>query len=302
MRRGMSTRRTPPPPPLLSAFVMAVAGAAGKALFATASATNGLHVYRRDALLTAVTDRPPGTGLLTVSNHKSVLDDPLLLGALLPWSLLTDPSRMRWGLCAVDICWQGRAAAAVLTAGKVLPIVRRGGLGQPELTRYAALLGRGDWLHVFPEGRVSQEGMTYARHGLGKMVVAAMEAAPPGSPPPLLLPIYHEGVERVMPQEAATHELLSVAPRLGQTAYVMVGEAVDLVPALARGAGCFAARAVAARALPPGAPLPDPPECMALYADVCTAASTALRLLRARLRATVAEEEGVDLGDPYEVS
>ncbi|OSX79318.1 hypothetical protein BU14_0082s0082 [Porphyra umbilicalis] len=279
---------------------MAVAGAAGKALFA--GPTNRLCVYRRDALLAAVTQRPAGVGLLTVSNHKSVLDDPLLLGALLPWSLLTDVRRMRWGLCAVDICWQGAAAAAVLTAGKVLPIVRRGGLAQPELSRYGALLGRGEWLHVFPEGRVAQEGMAYARHGLGKMVVTAMEAAPAGTPPPTLLPVYHEGVERVMPQDGATHELLSVAPRLGQTAYVMVGEALDLVPVLAAHAGCFAARAAAARGRPPGAPLPDPPECLALYADVCEAASTALRLLRARLRSTVAEEEGVDLGDPYEVS
>lgn len=63
---------------------------------------NRFSVRRKQNLLDAVYKRERGTGLLTISNHQSMLDDPGLWAALLPW-WRTSPSRMRWSLCTEDV-------------------------------------------------------------------------------------------------------------------------------------------------------------------------------------------------------
>jgi monolysocardiolipin acyltransferase len=62
-----------------------------------------------------------------------------------------------------------------------------------ESTRSARLL-EGDWVHVFPEGRVNQSGTLLhpLRWGVGKLI-ASVTANSPSGLPPLVLPIYHTG-------------------------------------------------------------------------------------------------------------
>ena len=63
---------------------------------------NTFKVIRLNTLLNLVFKRPAGVGLLTVSNHQSVFDDPGLWGAMLPfWKLA--PQKLRWSLCTEDI-------------------------------------------------------------------------------------------------------------------------------------------------------------------------------------------------------
>ena len=54
---------------------------------------------------------------------------------------------------------------------------RGGGLDQPNLAVMAKQLGEhGDWLHVFPEGRISYDGkLADLRWGVGRMVCDAMK-------------------------------------------------------------------------------------------------------------------------------
>ena len=55
--------------------------------------------------------------------------------------------------------------------GKTLPIERGHGLQQPAMQTAAELLARGDWVHVFPEGRVGYSGRLQAcKWGVGKLV------------------------------------------------------------------------------------------------------------------------------------
>jgi hypothetical protein len=63
---------------------------------------NRFKAVRRNVLLDLVFKRPSKRGLLTVSNHQSVFDDPGLWGALLPFWRLR-PERLRWSLCTEDI-------------------------------------------------------------------------------------------------------------------------------------------------------------------------------------------------------
>ncbi|CAG8281431.1 unnamed protein product [Penicillium salamii] len=82
-------------------------------------------------------------GLITVSNHISVMDDPLLWGIL--------PMRFwnkRWSFGSYDICYQTRPLSLFFTMGKVLPCHRSahskfGGLGQPAMTEAIRLLSKG---------------------------------------------------------------------------------------------------------------------------------------------------------------
>ena len=56
---------------------------------------NKFVIKRGDILLNAVFHRPKGSGLLTVSNHQSMLDDPGIWAAALPfWRL--NPEKLRW--------------------------------------------------------------------------------------------------------------------------------------------------------------------------------------------------------------
>lgn len=63
---------------------------------------NRFTTKRKDILLQHVFEREAGQGLLTVSNHQSVLDDPGLWAALLPWWRL-HPDKFRWTICTEDV-------------------------------------------------------------------------------------------------------------------------------------------------------------------------------------------------------
>ncbi|KAJ6161119.1 hypothetical protein N7470_004515 [Penicillium chermesinum] len=109
------------------------------------SKVNGLDEFTE--LLDSRRDPSQRTkGLITVSNHISVMDDPLI------WGLL--PTRFwnkRWSFGSHDICFQGRwvlPLSLFFTMGQVLPTHRLahskfGGLGQPAMTEAIRLLSKG---------------------------------------------------------------------------------------------------------------------------------------------------------------
>lgn len=198
-------------------------GLAGICRAFMSSATDVTITGAAAGLAAALAARPPGQALLTVSNHASALDDPLVVSALLPPGLEADPRRLRWTLCATDRCFTNPAAAAFFRAGKVLPVERGAGLAQPGMRVAEALLGRGDWVHVFPEGTRSKDGRVRpARKGVGRLAVAAARAAATsGAPPPLLLPFAHTGMLGVTPPGA-------VIPRPGGVVRIAVGEPISV--------------------------------------------------------------------------
>ena len=58
-----------------------------------------------------------------------------------------------------------------LLNGKVLPIERGRGTEQAIMRIAADLVRRGDWLHVFPEGRVNYTGrLGPCKQGIGKVI------------------------------------------------------------------------------------------------------------------------------------
>eukprot|EP01041_Mallomonas_annulata_P009926 gene9926-20641_t len=63
---------------------------------------NRFKAIRRNILLEFIFRRPKGRGLLTVSNHQSVFDDPGLWAAVLPWWRMR-PDQTRWTICTEEV-------------------------------------------------------------------------------------------------------------------------------------------------------------------------------------------------------
>jgi len=178
--------------------------------------TNLCHttVHGHDHLAAALA-RAPSAPLITVSNHVAALDDPLLLGALLPKQECRDTAKIRWTMCASDRCFKSRLLSPLFRAGKVLKTERGAGLEQPAMWAAEQRLAAGEWVHVFPEGTRSRDGgrtLGRVRWGIGRLVVSCPE-------PPIVLPFVHSGMDKVMPRG-------SVLPRTNQDIEVSIGKPV----------------------------------------------------------------------------
>lgn len=152
-----------------------------------------------------------GRGLLTISNHVSLYDDPLLTSNFARMSY----DKIRWvGADALNFFGSGRKAW-FFGSGRVVPIVRGGGINQPGMQFLRDRLAEGEWVHMFPEGGRTRdpEGrmMPEFKNGIGWLIAQAK---------PLVLPFYHHGMMGILPVGAGI-------PRPGNRVRVVFNEPVD---------------------------------------------------------------------------
>ncbi|KAK0674248.1 putative lysophosphatidylcholine acyltransferase [Cercophora samala] len=193
-------------------------------------------------------------GLLTVSNHVSVLDDPMVWG-LLPLSYAFNPNNLRWTLGAHDICFKNQLFSTFFTHGQVLPCHRskhsiHGGLFQPCMTQAIRLLShpspsppsspyytttgtdsilsplnhphyrRYSWVHVFPEGLVHQHpdvDLRYFKWGVARLILES-------EPSPDVVPMFIDGTQKCMAEDRGFPKFL---PRVGKKVKVTFGGVLD---------------------------------------------------------------------------
>lgn len=183
---------------------------------------NTSHFNNTEVLMEAIEQRPKEVGLITVSNHTSTLDDPMLFSAMLPWSFfLTEHHHKgnRWTLCAREMCYRNAFLSQFFKSGKTLPVERGAGLDQPVMQVVASAVAAGDWVHMFPEGKINYTGhLAPLRWGVGKLFCDAYMHS---GHVPIVLPFYHSGMGDVMPKKARI-------PRPGNTVTVTFGRPIDL--------------------------------------------------------------------------
>ncbi|KAH7524547.1 N-acylphosphatidylethanolamine synthase isoform X2 [Ziziphus jujuba] len=177
---------------------------------AYASLFNSTFIHNADTLIRLVQSRPPRIPLITVSNHMSTLDDPLL------WGFRGFPTcnhkLARWVLAAEDICFKNR---------KCIPITRGAGIYQKHMNEALDRLSDGEWLHTFPEGKVSQEDAPIRRlkWGTASLIVRAPIT-------PIVLPIVHNGFEQVMPEKFFWGRRPPI-PLCNKNINIIVGEPIE---------------------------------------------------------------------------
>ncbi|KAA1470850.1 hypothetical protein DENSPDRAFT_775253 [Dentipellis sp. KUC8613] len=191
-------------------------------------------------LMNALNDkeRALGRGVVTVSNHISTLDDPLTWGVL-PARTYWNTRMTRWSLGAADIIFTNPVFAAFFRNGQVLKTVRGDGIYQPALDSAIEKLQRGQWVHLFGEGKVCQSD-TYVyengkvkiprfKWGIGRILMETTR-------PPVIIPMWLTGFDKLMPEgRKAPWKFL---PRVGTQLSVTFGEPIppeDIRVALAPG-------------------------------------------------------------------
>ncbi|XP_002528540.3 N-acylphosphatidylethanolamine synthase isoform X1 [Ricinus communis] len=160
---------------------------------AVSNLLNTSSVHNADTLIHLVRSRPSGVPLITVSNHMSTLDDPVMWG--FNGFPTCDSNLARWVLAAEDICFKNPVFSYFFRLGKCIPITRGAGIYQEHMNEALEHLSNGAWLHTFPEGKVCQEDAPIRRlkWGTASLIVRAPVT-------PIVLPIVHRGFEEVMPE------------------------------------------------------------------------------------------------------
>ena len=136
---------------------------------------------------------------------------------------------------------------------QALPIWRGGGVDQPLLLDVARRLSAGNWVHIFPEGRVIQSGHLaldqitprsadqLTRYGRLKWGVGKLIAHSPV--PPLVIPLHHQGMPAILPQNKHWREdgrggvlfdnkVISWVPGTGHRVRVEFGPPVEVASLL----------------------------------------------------------------------
>ena len=151
-------------------------------------------------------------GLLTISNHCSIMDDPGIWAGTLPLQKLT-LNNMRNIVMVEESYYQlGRLSASILHGLNCLPIRRDDvrGLQSPQLyelqKRLNGISSKREWCHIMVEGRIYQPSRFELPHGnslpqLGQFRLDAAKliaTSPPSKT--VVLPIYHWGMHNIFPE------------------------------------------------------------------------------------------------------
>ncbi|XP_043248261.1 tafazzin isoform X1 [Colletes gigas] len=155
---------------------------------------NKTTVYNKHIMTRALNCRPKNVPLITVSNHHSCFDDPGIW-ATLDLRHLLNRRKMRWALAAHDICFTKTWHSYFFMLGKCIPVIRGAGVYQEAMNFSIEKLASGEWVHVFPEGKVNmlKEDLRF-KWGVGRLIMESPE-------PPLVIPIYHLGMDEILPNE-----------------------------------------------------------------------------------------------------
>lgn len=176
---------------------------------------NRTKVHNRKTMYDLIEKRTPGQGLLTVCNHTSCMDDPLIWGTLRP-RILKIRNCMRWTSAAEDVCFTKKAHSLFFSLGQVFPLKRGDGVYQKGVDFAIEQLDLGSWCHFFPEGKVNMTNeFMRLKWGIGRIISECKKT-------PIVLPMWHIGMDKVLPNKKP------YIPRIRQHVTLLVGQPMFL--------------------------------------------------------------------------
>ncbi|BGP12572.1 hypothetical protein JCM10213_004841 [Rhodosporidiobolus nylandii] len=158
-------------------------------------------------------------GVLTVSNHISVVDEPFTWGVL-PLRTFLDSRTLRWTLGASDVMFNGKWDRWFFEKGQVIETFRGKGIYQKAIDLSTKKLDEGQWVHMYPEGRIKQDTLHEPRRfkwGVSRMLMECERM-------PLVIPIWVKGFEQVMDEPRVWPAYL---PNTGKDVTILFGEPLN---------------------------------------------------------------------------
>lgn len=197
---------------LRSSIIIPTVGAMSKVWMCYLNRTKFHNV---EVLRDAVSNRPKGRALLTVCNHASCMDDPLM-SCMLKWRQLVQPFLQRWTPGAKEICFSNPLFSVFFALGQTIPIVRGDGVFQQGLSYSIDKMNAGKWVQIFPEGKIMEDrSWIRFKWGIGRMLYECNHN-------PIIVPVYHVGMNNVLPT------VKPYIPRIGQKVTMVVGDPIDI--------------------------------------------------------------------------
>lgn len=189
--------------------------------------------YRR--FLACVEHREKDVPLITVANHTSILDEPVITSSILPLKYNFMPEKLRWNICTQEMCFFNGIVSSIFGACNSLPIRRGIGINQKLFFDFSRHIAIGDWIHLFPEAGCYQlhtlGGRFYfkphevrekgrLKWGVGKLIAHSPQK-------PIVIPWHHTGMESVLRQDRITNDVIDMLPRTGNYVTVRFGPEID---------------------------------------------------------------------------
>jgi len=179
------------------------------------SVLNTTYAFNSHVLIDNLDSRPPQVPILTVANHASCFDDPGLW-SILPFRHVFNIDNIRWSLAAHNICFTNSVHSWFFARGKCIPVVRGAGVYQKAMDFSIQQLNRGQWVHIFPEGKVNENNeFIRFKWGVGRLVAESNHI-------PIIIPLWHVGMDTVLP---------NVQPyrfRMGNKVVFNIGKPIDV--------------------------------------------------------------------------